>query len=493
MVLNTSIPLTVMGPIFPSCITNSPTHLATLSPSATRSHSEIPHSVLRISDSSCPYQKQEFGAHRFLRHLTRSWSELFQPNKQQESVPPLASLPRVRRVDLHPEIVPFITDQNVQTAVAKMVGFVALIRRLPVREIRLADILTTEVEEALLHYDKHRQGLVTYARRFCRAAGNETMFKDRRRQYSDYHPMLLKWLDDEGFTEKRRITLRADGMAFLTWVVQRSIPGCLPHTVPLVRIQRAHLIGYRQFLLTEVRRGKMSRTTAKARLQHVVRWFRWLMDTGYIGQIDINRVAIRKSPNRERQLPTNLALSKFFSSLMSSDSDGRYTVFFLLLMATGARPIELRQLRIRDIDTEHQAIFLQSKGGFGRLLPLPPNVWCCLQNYLETRTTSWQPDDLVFGSPKTGLKLDHTNFVRKLADIQHKAGVHIDGLMAFRHRLATDCMEAKVPTAVFQYIFGHKGVSEMHRYQHTSKAFLLQEIRRAFQNVPWMDEIDDRR
>jgi hypothetical protein len=230
MVLNTSIPLTVMGPIFPSCITNSPTHLATLAPSATRSHSEIPHSVLRISDSSCPYQKQEFGAHRFLRHLTRSWSELFQPNKQQESVPPLASLPRVRRVDLHPEIVPFITDQNVQTAVAKMVGFVALTRRLPVREIRLADILTTEVEEALLHYDKHRQGLVTYARRFCRAAGNETMFKDRRRLYSDYHPMLLKWLDDEGFTEKRRITLRADGMAFLTGLYRGPflVAYCIP-------------------------------------------------------------------------------------------------------------------------------------------------------------------------------------------------------------------------------------------------------------------------
>jgi site-specific recombinase XerD len=77
-----------------------------------------------------------------------------------------------------------------------------------------------------------------------------------------------------------------------------------------------------------------------------------------------------------------------------------YFTMLALLCSLGLRLGEVRRLRLRDVDLERQALFIdQTKFHKSRYVPFGPKVAQCLQRYLETRQTVLLPvheDDPVF-------------------------------------------------------------------------------------------------
>jgi integrase/recombinase XerD len=77
-----------------------------------------------------------------------------------------------------------------------------------------------------------------------------------------------------------------------------------------------------------------------------------------------------------------------------------YFTMLALLSTLGLRLGEVRRLRLRDVDLERQALFIdQTKFHKSRYVPFGPKVGECLKRYLETRRTVHLPvheDDPVF-------------------------------------------------------------------------------------------------
>jgi integrase len=145
---------------------------------------------------------------------------------------------------------------------------------------------------------------------------------------------------------------------------------------------------------------------------------------------------------------------------------------WFLMVATGARPIELKRLEWRDVDFSKRVLRYWSLKGDGSLrerwVAMPSNVLEFAQAQFDQARRDFraQPGSPVFVTP-TGKRLNSKSLARLLRRITTELG--IDGYVAygFRHRFVTRGRRQGMDTADVGKIVGHSSANTTSGYDHT--------------------------
>jgi len=143
----------------------------------------------------------------------------------------------------------------------------------------------------------------------------------------------------------------------------------------------------------------------------------------------------------------------------------------IVALYTGLRRGEIFNLTWDDVDFERRVILVeQSKSGKKRVVPMNQTVSELLKNMIRR-------SELVFPSPRTGLRLDtiRKGFTEAIA----KAGIRNFRFHDLRHTAATRMADAGADAFTLMKILGHSNIQMTARYTHATDNAL----RRALENL----------
>lgn len=211
-------------------------------------------------------------------------------------------------------------------------------------------------------------------------------------------------------------------------------------------------------------------------------------------------------PHTKRRLP--VVLSKDEISRLLILLEGEHRLFGQLLYGTGLRITEGLQLRVKDLDFEHQAIVVRNgKGGKDRVVMLPQSLVPGLRDQLARARVIWSadraagrggvfmPDALERKYPRAGSswswfwvfpQASHSTDQRSGVVRRHhvhdqafqrafKRAVHGAGILqpatphTPRHSFATHVLQAGYDIRTVQALLGHADVATTMIYTHVLK------------------------
>jgi len=152
----------------------------------------------------------------------------------------------------------------------------------------------------------------------------------------------------------------------------------------------------------------------------------------------------------------------------------RWTIFFSIMAYTGMRPGEVANLTINDIDWGRNVFVLRdTKTNEPRLVPIPPNIYTQLKDYLANLKTNH-----LFPS-RRGVVNDvdwHYNFHSRIK----RLGIKREGLSPYslRHSFITRLLEEDVNLFKVQKIVGHRQIETTAHYTHLTTKDLQQTIQK---------------
>lgn len=135
-----------------------------------------------------------------------------------------------------------------------------------------------------------------------------------------------------------------------------------------------------------------------------------------------------------------------------------------LLLDTGARASELRDLDIGDVDLRKGEIIIRvGKGGKGRQVPFSTRTGQAVAHYLATRADRNNPDAPLLIA-LTGARLDRRRLTNQLQTLGKRAGVPNVHPHRFRHTCAIQLLRGGCDVFSLQRILGHESLTTTRRY-----------------------------
>jgi integrase/recombinase XerD len=175
------------------------------------------------------------------------------------------------------------------------------------------------------------------------------------------------------------------------------------------------------------------------------------------------RVAIERIPfpRRERKLPLILSREEV-KSLLQAPRNLRHRTMLAVLYASGLRVAEAARLKVSDIDSPRNVLWVRlGKGGKDRQTLLSPRLLELLRGYWRAeRPVEWLfpgPDPKRPISPKA-IYLACRN-AAQIAGISKSVHPH-----SLRHAFATHLLEAGTNLRCIQILLGHASLSTTARY-----------------------------
>ena len=157
---------------------------------------------------------------------------------------------------------------------------------------------------------------------------------------------------------------------------------------------------------------------------------------------------------------------KQIEDLCEIETNSWSQIYWKLLSYTGARPSEILNLRLSDINLAQATLRIEkTKTCHGRVVPITDSLIEPLSDYLSTI------NDQLFTISYTSVAKDFKNRCRKL---------EINGYTPYslRHSFVTRILSARVPLFVVQLIVGHKKASTTENYFHANSEMLKEAILR---------------
>jgi len=219
-------------------------------------------------------------------------------------------------------------------------------------------------------------------------------------------------------------------------------------------------------------------TTIARKISSLKQFFRYLRDTGAIGE---NPASFLAAPRIMRYHPHYLSPSEMESILNSVDTAAatgkRDRAILELLYGSGLRVSELINLRISDIEFEAGFIRVLGKGDKERLVPLGDFANKALKVYLEVRDP-----DKKSGSPnilfinKMGCAFSRVTLWKIVRAAVVRAGItkHVTP-HTFRHSFATHMLEGGADLRVVQEMLGHADISTTQIYTTIDRDYIIAE------------------
>jgi integrase/recombinase XerD len=173
----------------------------------------------------------------------------------------------------------------------------------------------------------------------------------------------------------------------------------------------------------------------------------------------VTRVPYGKKP---RKLPVVLSPDEV-RRLLDAVPPGRYRLMLRIAYGCGLRLGEVLHLRIADIDSARNTLWVRhGKGGKDRGVPLP----AALLDELRDHWRHHRPADWLFPGP-TGRPLHEANLQRAFQKARRRAGLRQrPTIHTLRHGFATHLLEAGTDLPTIQGLLGHSQLATTARYLH---------------------------
>jgi integrase/recombinase XerD len=175
------------------------------------------------------------------------------------------------------------------------------------------------------------------------------------------------------------------------------------------------------------------------------------------------KVAIERIPfpRRERKVPLILSRDEI-KALLEAPHDLRHRAMLAILYGSGLRVSEVARLKVADIDSARNVLWVRSgKGRKDRQALLPPKLRELLRWYWRTT----RPTDWLFPGADSNQPISVKTIFRACRQAAHSAGIaksvhpHL-----LRHAFATHLLEAGVNLRTIQILLGHANLETTARY-----------------------------
>ena len=191
-------------------------------------------------------------------------------------------------------------------------------------------------------------------------------------------------------------------------------------------------------------------------------------------------------PKLEKRLPQYLSedeVEKLFEVACRDKTPhgARNKVMLYLLYVSGMRITELTKLQLSDIHFDTGLIYVQGKGGKGRMVPIPEQVLTLLKGYIKTITEllvskkSRYKTEYLFPVCYGGKSkpISRQAFWIILKQLWAKTG--IDRPISphkLRHSIATHMLKHGADLRSLQMLLGHENLSTVQIYTHVETSYL---------------------
>ena len=224
---------------------------------------------------------------------------------------------------------------------------------------------------------------------------------------------------------------------------------------PPDRLGAEHIRQYQLFLIKE---KKVARPT----FIQVVCALRFLYSHTLNRKISMERIPF---PRRERKLPLILSREEV-KDLLEAPGNLRHRTLLAILYGCGLRVSEVTQLKVSDIDSARNVLWVRhGKGRKDRQTLLPAKLLELLRYYWRSR----RPTDWLFPGPDSTRPISPKSVFLACRKAAQRAGIskpiHPHSL---RHAFATHLLEAGVNLRTIQILLGHANLETTARYLHVA-------------------------
>ena len=175
-------------------------------------------------------------------------------------------------------------------------------------------------------------------------------------------------------------------------------------------------------------------------------------------------------PKYSRSLPTVLS-KKEVTRLINAAGNLVQRTLLMILYGTGMRRAEVKQLKVRHIDSERMMIHVElGKGGRNRDIPLSPALLETLREYWRLK----KPQDYLFpGRDNKDQPISGKTIWYACQEAARYAGItkHVTP-HTLRHSFATHLLEDGKDLRTIQLLLGHGKLETTARYLHLSERHL---------------------
>lgn len=258
-------------------------------------------------------------------------------------------------------------------------------------------------------------------------------------------------------------------MVFVRWAEARGVAAPTEVTRAMLESYRRHLFHYRSD------NGKpLSFRTQRHRLEPLRGWFRWMAREGLI---ELSPAAELELPRLDFRLPKAVLTPEEAERVLAQPDPGdvfglRDRAILETLYSTGMRRLELRRLKVWDLDPERGTVMIrQGKGAKDRMIPIGGRAAQWIARYLGQARPSLavEPDDGALFLSATGEDLSESYLSGLVAGYVDRAEIGKRGAChLFRHTCATVMLEGGADVRYIQQLLGHADLKSTQIYTHVS-------------------------
>lgn len=211
---------------------------------------------------------------------------------------------------------------------------------------------------------------------------------------------------------------------------------------------------------------KAAPATRNTRLKCLRAFLNWCVSQGYLPG---NPTAGLKRAKEDLEAVRHVPL-EHLKKLLDQPDKRTYTglrdyCLLLVQIDTGARPGELFQVKVSDLNLEARELYIRpevAKTRVGRTLILSPFTAEALARFLRVRPAWWPPDVPLFATEE-GRSLSRQHWARRVKQYCQRAGVNVTPY-GLRHSFALEFLKGGGDPFSLQRILGHADLSMTRRY-----------------------------
>lgn len=191
---------------------------------------------------------------------------------------------------------------------------------------------------------------------------------------------------------------------------------------------------------------------------------------GYIAEdIEFNHMI---EQDRLKDIYTDAELEKLLKTPKTdSFTEYRSWIIINLLLGTGIRSKELRELKIKDVDFENRVLNLShTKNKKIRVIPLHPKLTKLLSEYIEVRNGT--PSEILFCNQFGGI-MATTTLQQSITKYNKDRGVNKSSIHLFRHTFITLAIKNGINLLLLKQITGHKDLKMLNRYYNANMSDMV--------------------
>lgn len=211
----------------------------------------------------------------------------------------------------------------------------------------------------------------------------------------------------------------------------------------------------------------------------------WLSSNGYIPSNPLKGLPRPKDRVEQVQPFSQDEINRILEvAKRSGNNPKRHTALVLLLLDTGIRSGEARNLGLRDIDWVEGLLKVNGKTG-ERVVPFGQKAKRAMQAYIDRERKGKPTESHVFLAGSAPFTADNfniciTRLVRQSGVTRDKVGPH-----SFRHTFAVEFLRAGGNVFVLQRILGHSRLETTQRYVN----LLTDDVKQAHQRYSPVDRL----